>query len=73
MDRPCNAIVLPAVFIGVRARKIAEVNYRTEKAEERGRDVMSKRQKEYRERTEEEGEGSDIEVEADFIEDDEGQ
>ena len=58
---------------GVRARKIAEANYRTDRAIERGRDVMSKRVKVYRERTEEEGEGDEIEVESDFIDDDEGE
>ena len=60
-------------FVGVRARKIAEVNYRTDRAIERGRDVMSKRVKVYRERTEEEGEGDEIEVESDLIDDDEGE
>jgi hypothetical protein len=59
-------------IVGARARLIAEVNYRTDKVIERGRDVMAKKQRTFRSRTEEESEGSDIEVEEDFIDDDEG-
>lgn len=40
---------------------------------ERGREVMDSKDKAFRPRTEEEGEGDDIEIELDFIDDDEGQ
>lgn len=39
---------------------------------ERGREVMDSREKQCRQRTDEEGEGDDVEVELDPIDDDEG-
>lgn len=39
---------------------------------ERGREVMDSREKQFRQRTDEEGEGDDVEVELDPIDDDEG-
>ena len=61
------------LVIGARARKIAEVNYRTDKIIERGKAVLKDKKKFFRKKdVDEEGEEQQVEEEGDHIDDDEG-
>ena len=61
------------MLIGARARKIAEVNYRTDKIIERGKAVLKDKKKFFRKKdVDEEGEEQQVEEEGDHIDDDEG-
>ena len=63
---------LPFLFlIGIRAGKIAEVNYNSAKTIERGRAVMKDKKKFFRKKVTDEEE-EEVEDEGDHIDDDEG-